>query len=226
MAEVDCNGRQVEMAENFVRARSTAQKALRQVRILDAARVVIREQGIEAVTMAKLAKEAGTAQSAFYRYFKSKDEIMAHLLIAEADKMTDDLRSGLLDSTDLPQAAKRFAGLCAARPLFCTLASDLARLLERNIALDRLVDIKREFARVMGEWVAVFLDSGAVSQQDIAVQFLRSANIVLAGLWPMTRDRPDVLEAVRQVGLYDPYGDFETEFSAQLTLLADGLIAS
>lgn len=211
------------MSNSFIRARSPAQKTQRQAQILEAARGVVERLGADAATMSGMAKEAGIAQSAFYRYFKSKEEILAHLLVAEADRMTDSMRVHLPECADFPQVADRFAAICADRPLFCALASDLAPTLEHNIPHDRLVAIKREFARVQGDWVDALTDCTPIQNRDTAATFIRSTYVVLAGLWPVTLERPGIREATKEAGLSGTFGSFRDEYARLLICLARGL---
>jgi AcrR family transcriptional regulator len=55
----------------------------RQDAILQAAQSLIAEQGVEAVSMAELAKATGLSRPAIYQYFASKDHVLAELVINE-----------------------------------------------------------------------------------------------------------------------------------------------
>lgn len=210
------------MSENFQRARSADQKSQREAQILDAAQVTVMRMGLDDVTMADIAKEAGLTQSGFYRYFKSKEEILAHLLIREAEAI-----SGLLSNTTTSQSLAAFAhhytAICAERPLFCALASNLAHTLERNISTDRLVLIKQEFGRLLNIWADILLSSGAVKERDKALRFIHAAHVILAGLWPMAQPRPHVKDAAQQAGLPELASTFQQDFTNLLNTFAIGL---
>ncbi|MES0885173.1 TetR family transcriptional regulator [Roseibium sp. SCP14] len=212
------------MTEKFLRARSTEQKDVRRQQILEAAQNVIRREGIEALTLAGIAAETGITKSAFYRYFKSKEEILAYILISEAHRITDQLGAKVHSCNSLRQFAAVFAETCARQTLFCTLAADLARILERNIALDRLTDIKREFAKILREWTDLLLDASVTTDRVTAIEFVRSAYVTLSGLWPMTQERPVVQQAIRQAGLDGGFSDFEREYTRLLKIIANGLV--
>ena len=54
--------------------------------ILDVASQLFREQGIVAVGIASIMKEAGLTNGAFYAHFKSKDDLVKNVLIDVLDK--------------------------------------------------------------------------------------------------------------------------------------------
>lgn len=213
------------MSDSFIRARSPAQKSKRQAQILAAATRVLLRQGIDATTMADMAAEAEMVRSAFYRYFKSKEEILVHVLVAQAEEMSTELQAALAGAHGLAGAAAPYAHVCANRPLFCALTADLARTLESNIAFDRLVIIKQELARIRQDWVQIMVSTGIVTDPRAAAGFLRNAYVILAGLWPVTHGREVMHQAAIQAGLDVPFADFQTEFSALLQQLARGMDA-
>ena len=55
----------------------------RQEAILEAAQSLIAEKGVDAVSMAELAKATGLSRPAIYQYFASKDHVLAELVINE-----------------------------------------------------------------------------------------------------------------------------------------------
>ena len=59
--------------------------------ILDTARHVLREQGLDAVTLTGVANELGMTKQALYHYFASKDALLSNLLTALFDAEIDAL---------------------------------------------------------------------------------------------------------------------------------------
>lgn len=59
---------------------SKEQVAENRIRILDASARMFREHGFEAVTIAEVMAAAGLTHGAFYGYFSSKDDLIAHTL--------------------------------------------------------------------------------------------------------------------------------------------------
>jgi AcrR family transcriptional regulator len=76
-------------------------RALRRIettaRIIDTSLAIITQEGIESLTIQRIAGELGYAVGALYRYFRSKDE----LLVAVQRKLIDSLRQ------DMDEAAER-----------------------------------------------------------------------------------------------------------------------
>ncbi len=64
-------------------------------RILGAAAKILEEEGLEALTMQRLAAETGFTVGATYRYFASKDEIIASLQRRVFEGLGEDLRAAL-----------------------------------------------------------------------------------------------------------------------------------
>lgn len=211
------------MAEPYQRARSAAHKRDRRAAILAAAERLVERHGAQAVTMAALAEEAGLVKSAFYRYFQSREELLAYVLIEQAEAITEPLARAAADSADLAAFAPAYARLCAARPVFCELSSQLRQTLETNIAQPRLVAIKTELARLANEWVERLCVAGVAESPAQGFFFVRSSYVLMSGLWPMTRARPAALaRAADEAGVQHGFEDFEQEFAALLACLARG----
>ena len=213
------------MADSFTRARSPEQKTERRRQICEAARVVVLRKGGDAATLADFAAEVGISKSAFYRYYKSKEEILAALLLEEAQRVGTALKLAAPGSDSLVEFAPAFADACATHPLFCALAADLASVLERNIEVERLAVIKRQFAAALYEWSEMLRRAGVVDDAATAAAFMRGAYIILAGLWPVTQERPTVAKAKKLAGV-EGFGRFEQEYAALLRIHALGLMAS
>jgi AcrR family transcriptional regulator len=70
--------------------------------ILAAARRVLREQGIDAVTLASVAAELGMTKQAIYHYFPSKDVLVRHLVASLLDDEIEILVD-VVDALDPPE---------------------------------------------------------------------------------------------------------------------------
>ncbi len=72
----------------------------RQEAILEAAQSLIANQGVEAVSMAELAKATGLSRPAIYQYFASRDHVLAELVINEMADLSNAIErhiEGLVD---------------------------------------------------------------------------------------------------------------------------------
>lgn len=83
-------------------ARSRAELEVRA--LLDAALVVLGRAGIDGLTVAEVLAEAGRSTRAFYRHFRSKDELVLALYASESER-ANARRAARLATIDDPRAA-------------------------------------------------------------------------------------------------------------------------
>ncbi|GAA3923533.1 TetR/AcrR family transcriptional regulator [Actinomadura viridis] len=69
--------------------------------LLDAARALVAEEGIEALSLAALARRAGLSRPGLYEYFRSKDDLVAAIVEAELPRWASLVRGSLEESGDL-----------------------------------------------------------------------------------------------------------------------------
>jgi TetR/AcrR family transcriptional regulator, cholesterol catabolism regulator len=72
--------------------RLSAEQALRRSAAIDAARALAGEGGYSAVTMQAVADRAGLGRATLYRYFASKDHLLAEVALAWGAQLTTALR--------------------------------------------------------------------------------------------------------------------------------------
>src|SRR5260370_30043086 len=65
----------------FQRARRPEHKRQRRAAILDAARALARERGVQAVTLGDIADRVGMAKSNVLRYFETREEVYLQLTL-------------------------------------------------------------------------------------------------------------------------------------------------
>lgn len=75
-----------------IERRLTADQAARRVRVREAARELATEGGYAAVTMQAVAERSGVARATIYRYFTSKDHLLAEVIAEWGREITADLR--------------------------------------------------------------------------------------------------------------------------------------
>jgi AcrR family transcriptional regulator len=105
---------------------TTATGETTRARILDAAFEAVSSFGLSRLTVEDVAREAGLSRQSVYRYFGSKDELIAALVIREEEAFLDGVREAHARHTEL-EAAMREA------VLFCL------RTLREHPLLDRLL---------------------------------------------------------------------------------------
>lgn len=188
----------------FIRARRPEQKAQRAQDILVAARLVLDRDGIEAVTLAAIAKEAGVVKSNLYRYFESREEILFRLMIVESEALVADgaeRLSALAGTDDIAAVARALGAVFVAHPRFCLLISQMAPILERNISVENLIGMKREvlalilkISEAISEAVPSLGTEGAMRGLHMVVHYI-------AGLWPMANPSEAVARALEEPDL-------------------------
>ena len=80
--------------------------------ILRACAAVLRDQGYEGATTAKIAAEAGVGRGTLYQYFPNRETLVATLAEAELDR----LLTHTIDARQARTAAPRTAGAARASP--------------------------------------------------------------------------------------------------------------
>ena len=73
--------------------RLSAAQALRRTAVIDAARALAREGGYAALTMQAVADRSGVGRATLYRYFASKDHLLAEVVVAWGADLTAELRA-------------------------------------------------------------------------------------------------------------------------------------
>ena len=211
----------------FIRARSPEHKAQRAAMILSAAALILDRDGIDGVTLAAIAKEAGVVKSNLYRYFESREEILFRLMLSETVGLVDACERAMenLPTNDIAAISAEFARLFASSPRFCLLISQMAPILERNISVETLIEMKREtvgnifrIAKLLHQKIP---DLGEVG----AVQALHSIIYQIAGLWPMANPPAAVLKALEQPDLSFMKLDFEPAMAQTFEFILEGVCA-
>ena len=95
----------------------TRRRATTRARLLDAAREVLAETGIQGATVEQICERAGFTRGAFYSNYDSKDELVVDLFNREKERMVgalrgavdDELRPGDLGS--IAQVLERFTAI-------------------------------------------------------------------------------------------------------------------
>lgn len=211
---------------SFIRARRPEQKAQRAEEILDAARKVLDEGGIEAVTLAAIAREAGVVKSNLYRYFESREEILFRLMLEESEALIDEgvaHLAPLAGSGDIPALARIMAADFTARPRFCLLISQMAPILERNISVETLIGMKREVVGLLFRMSEAISAAIPTLGPEAALQGLHMVIHNIAGLWPMANPPEAVTKALEQPDLAFMKQEFEDAAAAAIAAIFEGV---
>ncbi len=212
----------------FQRARSPEHKAQRQTAILEAAARVLERDGIDATTLNAIARETGQAKSNLYRYFESREDILIALLGVDAVVLIDGLcveYATLEEPDDLAAMARLFARACARSQRFCLLISQTAPILEKNISVGRIVEIKRGFTAMLDKMGQAIYTAAPSLGEEGAHSVVRTGTTFVSGLWPAATPTGHVAEALEHPEISHFRQDFETELADIMLTVMTGLQA-
>jgi AcrR family transcriptional regulator len=129
----------------FQRARTKENKRQRAEALVEAARSLALETGVASVTLTAVATRAGIHYSAVRRYFTSHKEVLLHLAAEGWVRWSTTVCAELAEPAPMSPArvAETLANGLAADTLFCDLLANLHLHLEHEVAVERVVDIRR-----------------------------------------------------------------------------------
>jgi AcrR family transcriptional regulator len=134
----------VAVADGQDRRRARSEKA-----ILDAARELIAERGVEGLTVEGVAARSGVAKTTIYRRWRDKDELALAILVDTTDSISapPDLGDTRKELLTFLRTAKRIiqsggGGLYPGLVSEIATRSDFARVYRENIVDKRLAEIK------------------------------------------------------------------------------------
>jgi AcrR family transcriptional regulator len=88
---------------------TVAEHRARQLRtLLDAARVLVAEEGIEALSIAALARRVGLSRPSLYEYFRSKDDLVAAIVEDELPRWASLVDKALAGPPDLASKVEAY----------------------------------------------------------------------------------------------------------------------
>lgn len=212
----------------YQRARSPEHKAERERAILYAAGRVLDRDGIEATTLTAIAREVGLAKSNIYRYFESREQILIRLLSAETEAVVARISAAfetIPARNDFPEMARRFAAVCADAPRFGLLASQMAPILERNISVEAIIAVKREFSRPTFQLVEAVGRAAPVLGPEACGQLVNDCFIFVAGLWPMAHPGGNAEAAMRDPEVSHFRHHFQPTLERHVLAMLRGLAA-
>ena len=208
------------------RARRPTEIAARRKAILDAARGLLDEEGIEAATLSEIARSAGLSKASCYRYFETREAILLEIAIEEvrgwADELVDRL-APLTGNRDIDGTARAFAAVTNNRGRFCVLLSSLSMVLERNVGETAILQFKRHFNSIAFETAtatkAVLPDLSS-AQLELFMRFLAAA---IAGTWPAANPAPIVAGVMEREEFRAVRSSFEDALFDYCRLMLIGL---
>lgn len=125
----------------------------RKERILTAAADLVARNGYHAVSMADIGAAAGITGSGIYRHFQSKSAVLVALFDRAIDRLLDDARRIVQDTSDIPAALRR---LVAGQVEFVVADRELALVYHHeinNLPGEDRRRLRRKQRLYLEEWV-------------------------------------------------------------------------
>ena len=217
----------------FQRARSEEQRAQRRQAILDTAGAMLTELPVAQLSLNELSRRVGLAKSNVLNYFESREAVLLELLISELESWTAELGATLSTGVDPAAPLAERAGelretviaTLLARPMFCTLISTQAAVLEHNISTEVALAFKRSAAASYGELIRVIQISLPELGEDGAARFIAAASLITGALWTHAHPADAILAAYQTDPALAPLRiEFEPALRDVLETLLRGLL--
>jgi AcrR family transcriptional regulator len=215
------------MAEDgFRRARRPEQKAQRRQAILAAASALLESHGLDGVSLAAIARDAGLVKSNLYRYFESREELLMWLLLADLQAAVDEIAGALAPPGGVRTAAAvagTIAAAYASRPRLCLLASRMASVLEHNISEERLIAFKQAVAVEVAKAAAALRAARPDIAEADALRAVLAVHTLVSGLWPAANPPPGLGRVLERPEFRAFRVDFAAVLAADMATFIRGL---
>ncbi|HMA97385.1 MAG TPA: TetR family transcriptional regulator [Polyangiaceae bacterium] len=193
--------------------------------MLDAARLLLDEAGLEGVGLNAIGREVGLSKSNLYRYFESREDILLHLFVDEHEQWAAAVEKGLAPlagTADIQAIAQTIVRETLARPRLGQLGSVLSSVLERNVSEAVVVWFK---STLSGDGLRVcnaLIVAAPRLTAERARRLLDAYYALVAGLWPMCHPSESVRAALNRPELAHMRHDFERDGTDAFALMLRG----
>lgn len=209
------------------RARKPEQKAERIDAILEAAGVLLEENGLEGTGLNAIARQAGLSKPNLYVYFESREAILLQLLLQESAAWAKSFKRRLdqIETGNVDAVAQAFADSLARRRRFCTLSASLASVFEHNVGPETVAEFKREFLVIVQPSVSAMSEVlPGLSDED---SFWALAMLVMSatGSWAHCHPSPSVEAVLKQPDFVHMKFEFKETISRLAACFLGGLIS-
>lgn len=181
--------------ELVVRRRLTAPQQERRDRILAVARELAAGGGYDAVVMRDVAERSGVALGTLYRYFASKDHLLAEVLVAWGGELEDGLRRsparGELRER-ITSVLERAGRTVQREPVLA--AAVTQALLSRDPAV---TDVQASFTTMMRRWLDIAIGDDDLPDRERIVEVLE--HVFFSTMIGLVNGRRDPAEVGEQV---------------------------
>ena len=214
---------------SFQRARSPEHKQQRANDLVDAARRLALADGVHAVTLTRIATQAGVHLSAVRRYFESREEIYLRLAAEGWRDWAEDVALRLAGPRSMtpvtPEAiADVFTRGLAERPLFCDLLAHAQVSLERDVQPETVREFKLSALGAVDRIVEAVHASGGPLDAGAVRDLIAVATSLAGSLWQTAHPAPTLKQLYAEdTRLAHSIIDFEPRLRRLLRVTARGL---
>ena len=156
--------------EVVVRRRLNAAQQERRERILAVARELASTGGYDAVVMRDVAERSSVALGTLYRYFASKDHLLAEVLVAWGGQLEEGLRRAPVRGevrARITEVLHRAAQTVESDPVLA--AAVTQALLSRDPAV---TDVQESFTTMMRRWLDIAIGDDEVPERERVTEVL------------------------------------------------------
>ncbi|MGQ0804176.1 MAG: TetR/AcrR family transcriptional regulator, partial [Actinomycetota bacterium] len=181
--------------ELVVRRRLTAPQQERRDRILTVARQLAAGGGYDAVVMRDVAERSGVALGTLYRYFASKDHLLAEVLVAWGGDLEDGLRRSPAQGElreRIASVLERAGRTVQQEPVLA--AAVTQALLSRDPAV---TDVQASFTTMMRRWLDIAIGDDDLPDRERIVEVLE--HVFFSTMIGLVNGRRDPAEVGEQV---------------------------
>lgn len=206
--------------EDFIRARSDAQKAARMAEIKAAADALFSAQPYPTITLSAIAGELSWTRANLYKYVTSKEEIYLELAADKMNAYFDALMAAFPAGCSYTRAVfcEVWAEILAAHTDYLRYADVLGSIIESNVTVERLAAFKANYYARAAEADARFgalLGISAAEADKILLAVLYHA----IGYSGICYRSPLIREALALAGITPQPVDFRTELRRFIGIL-------
>ena len=177
---------------------SPEQKIAKGEHILETATQFLRDNGLDALSMNKLASACNVAKGTLYLYFKTREEIMAALYLSVFWNWLNALPQDVAECDTYDNFCRAYCASLERDPLLVPLMCDAQNRIQHNIPIETFVEFKRSQSQGLEKLAQVFaqnlnLDDTQASQTVWAfhVATLGAANFIKPSAFAQNSLPPD-----------------------------------
>ena len=196
----------------FIRARSTEQKAQRLEEIKQVAEQQFSQHPYHEITLTTIASDLGWSRANLYKYVTTKEEIFLSLMADKFRAYVTALLSALPEGCEFSPAvaAEVWAGIANAHRDYFKYGNILTTIIETNVSIDKLADFKATYYEGIEKLTQQI--SGILGiKPELMEKFITAIYYQGVGLCGSCLHNPLIQQALQQLNIDRPEIDFKAE---------------